>query len=79
MKTLTFKCPEILNTQLDIFAQKKGMSRSEIIRCALVKYLSNDNVNNSSSFFDLSRDLAGYIEGPSDLSLNKTHLQDYGQ
>jgi hypothetical protein len=79
MKTLTLKLPEILEAQLNILARKKGLSRSEIVRRALMEYFSRDDVNNSGSFLDLSRDLAGSIEGPSDLSTNKAHFERYGK
>ena len=79
MKTLSLKLPEILENQLDIFARKNRMSRSEIVRRALLEYFSRDEVNRSGSFLDLARDLAGSIEGPSDLSTNKDYLKGYGQ
>ena len=79
MKTLSFKLPEILESQLDIIAHKKGMSRSEIVRRALLEYFSRDDVNQPGSFLDLARDLAGSIEGPPDLSTNKAYLEGYGK
>ena len=79
MKTLTLKLPEILEARLNTFARKKGLSRSEIVRRALMEYFSHDDESNSGSFLDLSRDLAGSIEGPSDLSTNKTHLEGYSK
>ena len=79
MKTLSLKLPEILESQLDIFARKNGMSRSEIVRRALVEYFSRDEVSRPGSFLDLARDLAGSIEGPSDLSTNKDYLEGYGK
>lgn len=79
MKTLTLKLPEILEARLNTFARKKGLSRSEIVRRALMEYFSHDDESNSGSFLDLSRDLAGSIESPSDLCTNKTHLEAYGK
>jgi len=79
MKTLTLKLPEVLETQLDAFANKNGLSKSEIVRRALSYYLSNNDHVNTGSFLDLSRDLAGSIEAPSDLSTNKEHLDGYGK
>ena len=79
MKTLSLKLPEILESQLDIFARKNGMSRSEIVRRALLEYFSRDEVSRPGSFLDLARDLAGSIEGPSDLSTNKDYLEGYGK
>jgi len=79
MKTVTLKLSEILEARLNIFAHKSGLSRSEIVRRALLEYFSRDEVRGSGSFLDLSRDLAGSIEGPSDLSTNKAHLKEYGK
>ena len=79
MKTISFKLPEILGSQLDIFARKQGMSKSEIVRRALLEYFSRDDMNQQGSFLDLARDLAGSIEGPPDLSTNKAYLEGYGK
>jgi hypothetical protein len=79
MKTLSLKLPEILESQLDIFARKNGISRSEIVRRALLEYFSRDEVSRPGSFLELARDLAGSIEGPSDLSTNKDYLEGYGK
>ena len=79
MKTLTLKVPEILEARLNTIAHKNGLSRSEIVRRALMEYFSRDDVSISGSFLDLSSDLAGSIEGPSDLSKNKAHLEGYGK
>lgn len=79
MKTLSLKLPETLENQLNIVARKNDLSRSEIIRRALVEYFSRDKESRPGSFLDLARDLAGSIEGPSDLSTNKDYLKGYGQ
>ncbi|NIR53150.1 ribbon-helix-helix protein, CopG family [candidate division KSB1 bacterium] len=79
MKTLTLKLPEILDARLSTLARKKGLSRSEVVRRALMEYFSNDDADDSGTFLDLARDLAGSIEGPRDLSTNKTHLEGYGK
>jgi predicted transcriptional regulator len=79
MKTLTLKIPEILQVQLEAFARAKGLSRSEIIRRALREYISRDGIEKSGTVLELGKDLAGSVEGPSDLSVNETHLKDYGK
>lgn len=78
-KTLTLKLPEVLEDKLNTIARKKGQSMSEIIRRALTHYISSDGTSQSGSFLDLSKDLAGSIEGPSDLSTNKAHFERYGK
>ena len=79
MKTLTLKIPEILEARLKILARKNGLTRSEIVRRALMEYFSSEKESNSDSILHLSQDLAGSIEGTPDLSTNKTLLEGYGK
>lgn len=79
MKTLTLKIPDSLEAQLTILAQKRGTSKSSLVREALLKYFSYTHPENSASFLKLAEDLAGSIEGPSDLSNNPDYLHGYGQ
>ena len=79
MKTLTLKLPEILENRLSIMARKNGLSRSEVVRRALLEYFTRNTVNTPGSFLDLSHDLAGSIEGSADLSTNKAHFKGYGK
>lgn len=78
MNTLTLKVPDVLNTQLNSYARQKGLSKSEIVRIALSEYFSKDNITFEGSILDLSEDLAGSIEAPSDISVNKDYLEGYG-
>jgi predicted nucleic-acid-binding Zn-ribbon protein len=78
MNTLTLKVPDVLNTQLNSYARQKGLSKSEIVRMALSEYFSKDNITFEGSILDLSEDLAGSIEAPSDISINKDYLEGYG-
>lgn len=79
MDTLTLKVPEIIKKKLNSFAKRKGLSRSEIIRSALLEYFSRDEFDKEGTFLDLSKDLAGSLEGPTDLSTNKKYLDGYGK
>ncbi len=78
MSTLTLKVPDVLNTQLNSYAKQKNLSKSEIVRIALSEYFSRDNIAFEGSILDLSKDLAGSIEAPSDISINKDYLEGYG-
>lgn len=78
MNTLTLKVPDLLNAQLNSYAKKKGLSKSEIVRLALAEYLSGADARFEGSFLDLAEDLAGTIDAPADLSMNKGHLKGYG-
>ncbi len=79
MDTLTLKVPDIIKEKLKLISEKKGISRSEIVRSALLEYFSHDELDKKGSFLDLSKDLAGSVAGPSDLSTNKSHLDGYGK
>lgn len=79
MTTLTFKVPDVIKKKLNMYASEKGLSRSEILRNALLEYFSRDDSIKEGSFFDFSRDIAGSIKGKSDLSVNKNNLKEYGK
>ncbi|MBC8346029.1 MAG: hypothetical protein ISR89_07105 [Candidatus Marinimicrobia bacterium] len=79
MKTLTLKVSDNILKKLKTVAEEKGFTRSEIVRNSLLEYLSHDDFNQVGSFLDLAGDLAGCVEGPSDLSTNKRYLEEYGQ
>ncbi len=79
MKTLTLKLPNSLETRLNFKAKESGLSKSEIVREALLNYLMDDKKAQTGSFLELAKDLAGSVEGPIDLSENEKYLEDYGQ
>jgi len=79
MDTLTIKIPEALKTKLNRYAKQKGLSRSEIVRKALADFFSKGDVRLNGAFIDFSEDLAGSVEGPSELSTNKKYFDGYGQ
>jgi hypothetical protein len=78
-KILTVKISELLEARLNSMSRKTGQSRSEIVRRALQQYLSSGGQTASDSFRDSSLDLAGCVQGPSDLSWGKTHFVGYGE
>lgn len=79
MTTLTLKVPDVLNNKLNNYAEEKGLNKSEIVRLALMEYLSKGDSHSTTSFLSLSADLAGSVNGPSDLSINTSYLEDYGK
>ena len=79
MSTLTLKVSEALNTELSSYSKKMGISKSEIVREAIVEYLTRDDVKIEGSFLDLAEDLAGSVDAPEDLSSNKKYLESYGK
>ena len=78
MDTLTLKVPRGLLEQLNMVADQKGLNRSAIIREAIQEYLINVDSNRPGSFYELSRDVAGSVNAPSDLSTSKHFLDGYG-
>ena len=79
MKILTVKVPETLDLKLAAVAAKRGESKSNLIRTAINSILKADETVTSNSCLDIAIDLVGSVEGPSDLSCNKKHLNGYGK
>jgi len=79
MDTVTLKVPDVIKEKLNMVAKRKGLSRSEVVRSALLEYFSHDDLDKEGTFFDLATDLAGSLDGPSDLSTNKDYLDEYGK
>jgi len=79
MDTLTLKIPDSIREKLAMYAKDKGISKSEIVRNALLEYFEKDILKDQGTFYDLSRDLAGSLSGTHDLSTNKDHLSGFGK
>ncbi len=80
MKTVSMKLPDDLDARLRVFARQTGLSRSEIVRQAILAYLPGDKEHASAhSALDLVEDLVGCVEGPPDLSTNRKHMEGYGE
>jgi hypothetical protein len=70
MQTITFKCPEKLANQLKSESLGRKIPQSDLLRSAIEFYLSQKGLStNQTSFYSLSKDLCGAIDGPEDLSL----------
>ena len=79
MKTLSLKLQESLHTRLATAAEKRGQSKSAVVREALQAFLENDRAAESGSCLEMAADLAGCVEGSGDLSVNRKHLRGYGK
>ena len=79
MDTLTLKIPGVIKEKLKTYSRRKGLSRSEIVRNALIEYFDKDELEKQGTFYDLAKDLAGSLNGSPDLSTNKEYLSGYGQ
>ncbi|MBD3321116.1 MAG: hypothetical protein GF350_08495 [Chitinivibrionales bacterium] len=78
MQTMTFKIPGPIREKLNTYSRKKGLSKSEIMRKALLNFFSSDKEGKKGSFFDLSSDIAGSISGKPYLSTRKPCQNGYG-
>ena len=79
MKTLSLKLPEKLIERLNSAAEKRGESRSALIREAIENSMAGEGQIPKGSCLDLAGDLAGCIDGPKDLSYNKKRMKGYGR
>ena len=79
MNTISLKVPGPLAFELAEMAQRKGMSKSALIRDALEAYLRSDGAERPGSALSQAADLEGILSGPEDLSVNKDYLQTFGR
>jgi len=79
MKNLSVKIPDSFFSKLEMYGQHWSMKKSEVVRRAIEEYLSKTDASTSESFLGLAIDLAGCLEGPSDLSSNSKHMDGYGK
>ena len=81
MNTLSLKISSPLEDALARLSQQERVSKSELMRRALVAYAAQKSATPPAvSAFDLAGDLVGSIAGtPPDLSSNSTYLADFGR
>jgi len=83
MAVISLKLTEALDAQLTAQAQRRRLSKSELVRRALTAFLqaSEQAVHcpQPQSAADHLADLVGCcVDGPPDLSSNPVHLSDFG-
>ncbi len=78
MKTLSLRLTPVLGRELEALAQRRCVSKSSLVREALARYLASSPHASKASFLERAGNLAGCIEGPSDLSVSGEHLRSYG-
>jgi len=79
MSTITLKLPDGLATRLRSAVKRRGKSQSELVREALEAHLEREGETVVGSCLDLALDLAGRLDGASDLSSDRRHLRGYGR
>jgi predicted transcriptional regulator len=79
MKTIALKLSDELLVKIEHAANKRGQTRSALMRGLLEEFFAEQAGVTAGSCLDLARDLAGCVQGPPDLSANPAHLDDYGR
>jgi hypothetical protein len=84
MNTLTLKLPEGLDQALTDASVRAQVSKSELVRRAMLAYLApgavQDGREQPPSALALAGDLVGCFEGgPTDLASNPRHLDGFGK
>lgn len=79
MKTLSLKIPDTLEGDLVAFAEERGVSKSEVVREALMRLMRTERPAARGSALAMVEDLVGSVEGPEDLSTNPAYLDDFGR
>jgi Arc/MetJ-type ribon-helix-helix transcriptional regulator len=81
MGTLTIKIPPQLEQEIVLVSMREHLSKSELVRRALVAYVSQRKAGTlNMSALEQAGDLVGcFSGGPSDLSSNPRHLDEFGR
>ena len=78
-RTVTIKLSAELDAKVACFAKKLKKSRSAIVRLALRKWLSEPDLPERPSAYQMAEKYCGVLEAlPADLSSNSDHLEGYG-
>jgi hypothetical protein len=79
MTTISVKIPESLKLRMETESNRRGLSKSRLIREALERAFTARKAEAGTTVFDLTKDLCGTVTGgPRDLSSNPKHLDGYG-
>jgi len=79
VKLVAVKLPAGVDERVVREARAQGVTRSEIVRRAITRYLTSRARRESTSFLAHASHLAGCVEGPVDLSTSEAHLDGYGR
>jgi ABC-type amino acid transport substrate-binding protein len=78
---LTVKIPEALERSITIAARRERVTKSELVRRAIAKYVAGVGEDHKfQSALDLAGDLIGSLRGvPADLATHTKYMDDYGE
>ncbi len=78
MRTIAVKVPAEIDDELAAAAQRRGTTKSALIRAALVALLDEEAPRRRSAL-DAAKAYVGKVAGPSDLSTNPVHMKGFGR
>ena len=80
MITITCKISEKLDAELEAVAERRGVSKSKVVRESIEAYLPDQKKRAGISAFDVMRDACGIIKGgPRDLATHRRHMKGFGR
>ena len=80
MATITCKISENLNAELDAVAQKRGVSKSVVVREAIEANLGEQKKRAGLSAYDAMKNACGILKGgPRDLATHPRHMEGFGR
>jgi Arc/MetJ-type ribon-helix-helix transcriptional regulator len=80
MDTLTIKIPEDLAAAIEKAVQRTHLTKSELVRRALVAYTARQTGGQFVSALEQAGDLVGCFKGgPRDLASNPRHMEGFGK
>ena len=79
MNTISLKVPDTLASELAAAANRRHVSKSELIREAIRVFLQGEQAAPAGGALSRITDLVGAFPGPSDLSVNKKYLEGLGE
>ena len=79
MRTLTVKLPQPLHARLNALVARRGQSKSDLVREAIERLVTERKAPGGASVLDLIMDLKGAGRGPRDLASNRKYLESYGK
>lgn len=77
MDPISIKLPKQLQALLDALAKERGLTRSAVVREALVAYAKDSGTETSAAL--VAGDLVGSLDGPRDLSTSAKHMRGFGE
>lgn len=79
MNVISLKVPDVLAAELAAAANRRGMTKSALVREAIQAFLREGESVQSGSALSRVADLVGAFPGPPDLSANKEYLKGMGE